>query len=209
MMDFVYVLFLLSTIGVCASPINKDGKPECEEMPEYELEEILGPAYNARYMSLTPPPPEDESRLGAKRGIVSDAVDFYVAHDLEVEIETRPAWAVTNHVEAAREQSFRFKRDLDYSQEWHCKQRIKWLDLGPDYFPRYLKSVECLSETCWFNIYKCRPRSFAVKLLKRRRDRCTAAPDDDRIGSSGLPRELRELWVWEERAVTFCCDCGI
>nr|CAI5838384.1 unnamed protein product [Callosobruchus analis] len=94
----------------------------------------------------------------------------------------------------------RFKRDLDYSQEWHCKQRIKWLDLGPDYFPRYLKSVECLSETCWFNIYKCRPRSFAVKLLKRRRDRCSAAPVDDRRGTSGLPRELRELWVWEERA---------
>nr|CAH7735476.1 unnamed protein product [Callosobruchus chinensis] len=179
-------------------------------MPEYELEEILGPAYNARYMSLTPPPSEDESsRLGGKRGTESDAVDFYVAHDLKEEIEARPAWAVTNHVEAARERNFRFKRDMDYSQEWHCKQRIKWLDLGPDYFPRYLKSIECLSETCWFNIYKCRPRSFAVKLLKRRKGRCTAAPVDDSSGSSGLPRELRELWVWEERAVTFCCDCGI
>lgn len=104
----------------------------------------------------------------------------------------------------------RYRRDMDYLQEWHCKSRIKWTDLGLDYFPRYLRSVECLTENCWFNMYKCRPRSFTVKILKRKRDRCVPLEQPaTRIGVSGLPRELKEMWVWEERAVNFCCDCSV
>ncbi|KAJ8963504.1 hypothetical protein NQ314_005583 [Rhamnusium bicolor] len=100
-----------------------------------------------------------------------------------------------------------YRRDLGYLQEWHCNSRIKWTDLGPDYFPRYLRSVECLAENCWFNIYKCRPKSFTVKVLKRKRDKCIIAGSGTKTGISSLPKELKELWVWEERAVNFCCDC--
>lgn len=102
----------------------------------------------------------------------------------------------------------RSKRDLDYLQEWQCESQIKWTDLGPDYFPRYLRSVECLEKNCWFNIYKCRPRSFTVKILRRKRNRCVTPTPGTQIGVSGLPNDLKQLWVWEERAVTFCCDCS-
>lgn len=47
--------------------------------------------------------------------------------------------------------------------------------MGPDYFPRYMRSVECLVGKCWFNIYTCKPRGFTVKILKRRKDRCVVA----------------------------------
>ncbi|CAH1966888.1 unnamed protein product [Acanthoscelides obtectus] len=136
-MDYVYMVFFVSIVGVCATPIFSSDKmqigipmeesfPEfsetdesdeldqpdqpykldCGEMPEYVLEEILGPAYNARYMSLKPPPKE-ESQKGGKRNIVYEAVDFFVDHDLDQEVGNQAAWDVTNHVKVARENNFR------------------------------------------------------------------------------------------------------
>lgn len=54
---------------------------------------------------------------------------------------------------------------------------------------------------------KCGPRTLRVKLLKRLRGRCVEPPEGATVGDAGLPQELVENWVWEERAVVFCCDC--
>lgn len=109
---------------------------------------------------------------------------------------------------------------------WECDMRVKWTDLGLDYFPRFLRTVECVKTHCFYGRYTCQPRSFTVKLLRRRRGRCVrnaaegagagqttrnATRSDQpkyKTGVDGLPVELRELWVWEERAVNFCCDCS-
>lgn len=72
----------------------------CEEIPDNLLEEILGPAFNARYMSISEPYVE-LSGTGKKRA--SDSLDFYVENDYMEDLEDQPAWIVTNHVEAARE----------------------------------------------------------------------------------------------------------
>lgn len=93
-------------------------------------------------------------------------------------------------------------------RQWECQSKIRWQDLGPDYYPRYLRSVECTSQTCWYDMMQCRPRSFTVKLLRRKRDRCVE-DNGFKVGNMGLPHDLRELWVWEERAVNFCCDCAL
>ncbi|CAH1155123.1 unnamed protein product [Phaedon cochleariae] len=206
--NYMYVVFL--GIAICARTINKDGKVICKEIPSAVLEEVLGAAYNARYMSIGDPIAEENTGGGKRRGTNSGgALDFYVDSDLGETIDEQPAWSVKSHVESVREMGItRYKREIDYLQEWNCRSRIKWTDLGPDYFPRYLRTVECLADRCWFDMYRCRPRSFAVKILKRRRDRCVAAaPGAGKVGVAGLPRDLRELWVWEERAVSFCCDC--
>ncbi|XP_018573878.1 protein trunk [Anoplophora glabripennis] len=192
---------------MCVPRLDKQGKVPCTELSEVILEETLGAAFNARYMSIDMPSLEVSKNFKRKVGY---DLDFYVDSEYEDDSDEQPAWSVTNHVEETKNifSNNRYRRDMDYLQEWHCKSRIKWTDLGPDYFPRYLRSVECLTESCWFNMYKCRPRSFTVKILKRKRDRCVPSAQGPRTGASGLPRELRELWVWEEKAVNFCCDCS-
>lgn len=90
---------------------------------------------------------------------------------------------------------------------WECEAKIKWLDLGYDYYPRYLRTVECTRNSCFYGHFTCKPRSFTVKILRRRKGECVQTKN--RVGVSGLPGELKELWVWEERAVNFCCDCAV
>ena len=103
------------------------------------------------------------------------------------------------------------RRRLDNNNQsskrpWECEAKIKWLDLGYDYYPRYLRTVECTRHACFYGHFTCTPRSFTVKILRRRRGECVEATN--KVGINGLHNDLRELWVWEERAVNFCCDCA-
>lgn len=189
------------------APISKwEKKSICAELPMLVLENILGGAFNPRYMSIEHPIQTD-SPSGTKRG-VSYEEDFYVVD--EEQVDDDPAWVVNNHVFVAQKKYglHRNKRGVDYMQQWHCQSKIEWTDLGPDYFPRYLRSVVCLYGNCWFGLYKCKPRSFSVKLLRRKRGFCDDRSESDhKVGLTGLPKGLKELWVWEERKVNFCCDC--
>lgn len=77
---------------------------------------------------------------------------------------------------------------------WQCESKIVWTDLGSNYYPRFLRNVECTRQNCWYGHFKCRPKAFTVNVLKRARDSCK-----DQNGGQD--------WVYEERAVTFCCEC--
>ncbi|XP_054711058.1 protein trunk-like [Uloborus diversus] len=98
---------------------------------------------------------------------------------------------------------------------WTCPWYIHWVDMGSDTFPRFMRSVTCSTATCWFGRLTCRPKAFVVVILRRKRTRCWA--DDEQIeqlfpmrevrGESKLPPELKEEWVFEERAANFCCEC--
>ena len=172
------------------------------------LEDILGAAFNPRYMSVEEPV-KTESASSGKRG-VSFGEEFYVNDNFLEQIDSEPAWNVNNHVTLAKKRYglHRRKRSSDYLQQWQCSSKIEWIDLGPDYFPRYLRSVVCLSENCWFGLYSCRPKSFTVKLLRRKKGFCANdSKNGNQVGLSGLPKDLKELWVWEEKALNFCCDC--
>jgi len=77
---------------------------------------------------------------------------------------------------------------------WQCNSEIIWTDLGSNYFPRYLRTTRCTTENCWYGHFKCRPKAFTVNVLKRIRDSCKDGVDG-------------QAWVYEERAVSFCCEC--
>lgn len=99
---------------------------------------------------------------------------------------------------------------LSKDMQWHCESPLRWLDLGPDYFPRFLRSADCGHHTCTGSGFACRPRSFSVKVLRRREGVCAPAGDLPLEESTvGLPSDLRDLWVWELRAVNFCCVCSV
>lgn len=181
-----------------------------------------------RYMSVDQPNLEEELERksdGGKRG-AQDFKPFYVDDTYAMEISDRPAWEVThlqnstedqneslesnNNSASTRRQRSNFRKRKDDQQQskrpWECEAKIKWLDLGYDYYPRYLRTVECTRHSCFYGHFTCKPRSFTIKLLRRRRGECVQTRN--RIGVEGLHGDLKELWVWEERAVNFCCDCA-
>ena len=219
---------------------NEDEGRQCEELPPVLLTDILGPAFNSRYMSIDQPLIEidnnyDDISSNGKRD-TSIFPPFYVDDNYALEISDKPAWEVS-HVHQGAESS-RQRRDVDEvdnddhrekratnfgrrkdnnkgnaqpnksPRPWECESIIRWIDLGQDYFPRFLRTVECTKHNCWYGHYTCQPRSFTVKILRRRTGQCVQSDRLRKIGVDGLPGDLRELWVWEERAVNFCCDCA-
>jgi len=109
-------------------------------------------------------------------------------------------------------------RSVRKPMPWMCSSEIRWTDLGSNHFPRYLRTVVCNPlERCWYGVLRCRGRAFTVKILRRKADSCVPAKFEgaselrETSGvevDSRVPMELQEQWVFEERAVTFCCECS-
>ncbi|XP_050085196.1 protein trunk [Anopheles aquasalis] len=251
---------------------GSDEGSACQQLPPPVLTEILGPAFNPRYMSIEEPPVSDgggghggsgEHPNPAGKRDTEPFPPFYVDDKYSLELSNKPAWEVQHVSEsiastASQPGPARTRRDLfndmlddmgrrlristEEQQEshdgasssvrstrsfggkgrtrkagpgggsprpWECEAKIRWIDLGHEYFPRFLRTVECTRQKCWYGHYTCQPRSFTVKILRRRTGECAQSDRlRHRIGVEDLPGELRELWVWEERAVNFCCDCA-
>lgn len=249
--------------GYSFLPKSYSDEGNCEQLPPPVLTEILGPAFNPRYMSIEEPPVADgkqptvgELANPAGKRDAEPFPPFYVDDKYSLELSHKPAWEVKHVSEpiphGAAPGAGRSRRDLfndildtlepldeadgalapDARQTrsfgskgrsrkggsspigggsprpWECEAKIRWIDLGSEYFPRFLRTVECTRQNCWYGHYSCQPRSFTVKILRRRTGECVQSDRLRRIGVDGLPGELRELWVWEERAVNFCCDCA-
>lgn len=216
-------------------------KKKCGNLPPSILTDVLGAAYNSRYMSIEKPKHfEDnleyynENDGSTKRKSEWDQ-PFYVDDEFALEISDKPAWEVKhanertarsvhsidskgddNNNSMTNVTSSRLRRDVRQGgrhkaieRPWECQAKIRWIDLGGDYFPRFLRSVECTKKKCWYNHYVCKPRSFTVKLLRRRNGECVETNHLHRTSNDDLPDDFKELWVWEERAVNFCCDCVV
>lgn len=168
--------------NVSASSVHSD----CRDFSQNLLTEILGPAFNSRYMSIRKPLQRDDylseiaqqngGNSDMKRRVTSSIPSFYVDEEYAQELSDEPAWIARhsniNDNDYSNNTRERTKRNDKHKMQWECESKIKWIDLGPDYFPRYLRTVECTSKYCWYGHYKCKPRSFTVKILKRRRDKC-------------------------------------
>lgn len=84
-----------------------------------------------------------------------------------------------------------------------CESIHELLDLGHNYYPRYVPSRKCSLGSCWRGPYHCVDRIYKVKVLKKRNE------EDDalRIYDSQLPESLREMWKFEVIPVTVACEC--
>lgn len=263
----------LSRLIVDENVSTTEKSRKCEEVPEIILAELLGEAYNSRYMSVNRPLTDDEVDLNANdrnaytvhKRKVENLPSFYVEESHSIELSEKPAWDIRGHIEnlesqlgvnrrrkraisiindptnAKPENVTRVDTDTDTDNDslttrnkraygrhgamsydgqrskdnnknlypWKCDASIKWVDLGPDYFPRFLRSVECEEHFCWYKMFVCKPKSFAVKVLHRRRGVCADAANLRKISAFEFRGEFGELWKWEEVAVNFCCDCAV
>ena len=233
-------------------------KMACNMVPVSTLHRWMGPAFNARYMSVGRPTSGDSRARGghapAGDGRLADQPTgannsrhsaFRVGRHFVRSLDERPRPTFAAEVDlpddrygrvvdadtgllrflarvrrAARVTSSakipRKRARLGVAPSWKCSSELVWRDLGDDHFPRYLRTVVCTQARCYFQAYRCRERSFTVKVLKRVSDECvpvyganaTRMVDGRRQPGAGvLPLRYEQDWVFEERAVPFCCDC--
>ncbi|XP_055298539.1 protein trunk [Sitodiplosis mosellana] len=209
----------------------------CEQLSVNILRRLHGPAFDARYMSITQPSDDDDSisdpldTTGRKRNADSKRPSFYMTGDHTEVLSEEPAWNIewesfetkitsqkrrkrsllpigedpTKSVHQQLDTLNRSKRQIRARNEpWQCERKVKWINLGDDYHPSHLRSVECTQPKCYYNMYDCKPRHFAVRILQRRRGACADAASLKTYGFTG---EYAEVWEWVEVAVNFCCDC--
>ncbi|XP_037927289.1 protein trunk [Teleopsis dalmanni] len=158
------------------------------------------------------------SATGNKR---SYEIPFYADEDV-VSTGDFPAWE-TNHFSYYEKKSdyssSTFKRNISpdktssqtqdsKSRPWQCTSKIKWIDLGLSFFPRYIRSVECISKKCWYGHYICKPKSFSIKVLRKKDDSCIRVSEKlMTMTSQTFDNDFADLWIWEEIAINFCCEC--
>lgn len=248
-------LFLVAVTNSFSFGRTEPPPIHCADMPVKVLSNVLGPAYNSRYMSIQKPIDLDtyiEFTNSTKskgnthrpaRGSTDAKQPFYVDNTFAQIISDLPAWEVQHEELAQLTDALRTKREITTNEEalqnalkddhqdvertkrnffsaetfveqvrngdrpWACEGHTKWLDLGPNYFPQYLRTVECTKQTCWYGHFVCQPRSFTMKLLRKKSGECVPTARSNNIGVAGLPGDIREKWIWEERAINFCCDC--
>lgn len=85
-----------------------------------------------------------------------------------------------------------------------CESLARLLDLGREYAPRYLPSVDCAGG-CWHGLYHCRHRYYDVKVLKRR----DKADEVSGRHDLSLPETLRDLWKFVLVKVVVACECSL
>lgn len=90
------------------------------------------------------------------------------------------------------------------TEPWRCEKKVKWEYLGPDFHPSHIRTIECTKPKCYYGMFDCKPKQFAVKILQRRRGVCGDAANLKVYGFAG---KYAEVWEWVEVSVNFCCDC--
>ncbi|XP_017026074.1 protein trunk [Drosophila kikkawai] len=194
----------------------------CAELSTQSLSRILGQAFNPRYMSIDPPGEANHQQLpgGYKRS--SNELPFYADSEV-ISVSSFPAWetnhfaseaATTSHRKSVRTRSAFMDRvghariDGFKQRPWECSSKINWIDLGFNYFPRYIRSVECIARKCWYDHFNCKPKSFTIKVLRRKTGSCIRINDKlILITAEKFKNDYTQLWIWEEIAVNFCCEC--
>lgn len=88
-----------------------------------------------------------------------------------------------------------------------CMAKRQWIDMGSDYYPRYVKSYHCTSNTCdkgFGHLGECKGKHYTTKVLKRITTSDTTSVEDC---DQTLPEDLRVAWKLVSVTVTTCCDC--
>ncbi|XP_030384005.1 protein trunk [Scaptodrosophila lebanonensis] len=193
----------------------------CAKLSQKTLSMILGQAFNPRYMSIFPPSSES-SEFSYKRSL--NEMPFYADNDI-VSLGDFPAWDTNHFAYFEKKGDKLLKRALPtkhgyisteggsnaevfMSRPWECSSRINWIDLGVNYFPRYIRSIECIAKKCWYGHFYCKPKSFTIKVLRKKNGSCIRISNKlILITREELQNDYTEFWIWEEVAVNFCCEC--
>lgn len=90
---------------------------------------------------------------------------------------------------------------------WRCESQYEWMRLPMDFYPRFLRSVQCTRRTCWLHgNYECTARRASVQLLQRHiGGGCADAANLRQYGFGGA---TAEQWRWVQAEVNVYCECA-
>lgn len=191
----------------------------CEPLPSFVLTQIHGPAFDKRFMSIDKPSDNDEiisysmDKVDLKRD-AEDNSSIYISDDYTELLSETPAWNVDwTELRKGKIRTTRRKRSIQRQNNakdrapWQCEKRVKWIHLGPDFYPSHVRTVECTQSNCYYGMYDCVPRKFAIRILQRRRGACSKERDAAKLKSYGFNGKQAEVWEFVTHSLNFCCDC--
>jgi len=73
-------------------------------------------------------------------------------------------------------------------------------------FLRFVRTAECKQPLCFNGFFRCKPRRYKTKVLRRLTEAEAAASCDDEDVS--LPESLRDSWKFITVTINLCCDCS-
>lgn len=88
---------------------------------------------------------------------------------------------------------------------WRCETRRKWLQLPIEYYPRYLRSVQCSRPSCWYGNYECKARRMTVYVLQRQL--AGGCADATKLQKHGFTDNRAEIWRWVKADINYYCEC--
>ncbi|PFX31008.1 protein trunk-like isoform X6 [Stylophora pistillata] len=149
---------------------------DCKPVKRDLLRQRLGTAYNHRYMAMD-------------------------STDLQNHLPPQNQYHVTKRNITKRSSSLTVEQITDPAP-WTCQTSKVWINLGPKFFPRHVRSVTCSSDKCWFNHFRCRPKYYTIKVLKKKEGQCLRV-----FSSTGKPR-FEDYWEPKDYRITVDCECG-
>uniref|UniRef100_A0A0L8ICN3 TGF-beta family profile domain-containing protein n=2 Tax=Octopus bimaculoides TaxID=37653 RepID=A0A0L8ICN3_OCTBM len=159
-------------------------------------------------------PRKNKSRLSAdarkkspylRSGLVRGKRDVGKLNKRNQTRKTGPYIKVTISVKHRGRQLQRHKRTgraAEMSANWQCEMETDWKRMDDGYFPPYLQTGKCKSKSCFFDFYRCIPKRYTIKVLKRDPFRCNPIP------TFGQNTTYEEKWIFDKYHVTVCCQCG-
>lgn len=94
------------------------------------------------------------------------------------------------------------QRPNQIGSPWHCRLEKKWKKMGDGVFPRQVQTGRCVAKTCMMAMYECRPRKYAIRVLRRLDGHCNPLP------LFGSNTTYEEVWVMDHYKVTVACECS-
>lgn len=88
---------------------------------------------------------------------------------------------------------------------WRCQMRRKWIELSKDYYPRYIRSVQCTKPKCWYGNFGCVAKKMSVRILQRYLGNCA---DASSLKQLGFGSTNAEVWRWVKVDINFFCECA-
>lgn len=112
--------------------------------------------------------------------------------------------------------------------------KYEWHDMGSDHYPRYftlkftkqtssikvslflqfykvifaysrfVRTANCKTRSCFNGFFRCRPRRYKTKVLKRVSPSDSTSCEEDDVS---LPESLRSQWKFITVTISLCCDC--
>lgn len=128
---------------------------------------------------------------------------------------------LASHIRDTADDASRRRRrstQKDETEPWQCATNAFWSDLGPHFYPRFVRAVSCTRKPCWYSFFSCQERAVVMTVLRRHPTKpCKPVYRPGsviRIGDVTYVREgvrpvrYEQEWILQPIRVPVMCQCA-